>query len=384
MSGGGDSALNWYSRRLAHELASAAVSVSIVGPRATNGGVQMWNDGGIPVYPSFVRGSSRAIGQALVRIQELGAPIVHVQHELFAYGGLLNAILLPFALAYLRIRGYKIVTTIHGIMPLSEVSDEFVRANRMPGNAAVTRIVWRTLIRAVARCSDRIHVHETFLRDLLVKEYDTKTPVTVIPLGVETVSKAPERGEARRRFGLPAEAEVALFFGYLAAYKGIEYLLAELQRMLQRRPALHLVIAGSIPERLRGSLDPETVLTRLPVERDRVHFLGFVPDAAIPNLFAAADVLVLPYTIAMSSSGPLALAIGYGLPVLLSAAFQRSFPHAPTFFKLEPGALAESLDAFFDNEDGLRSRSCAFLSELRERRAWPNVVKALREVYETL
>lgn len=34
MSGIGDSALNWYSRRLAHELERVGTSVRIIGPRA--------------------------------------------------------------------------------------------------------------------------------------------------------------------------------------------------------------------------------------------------------------------------------------------------------------------------------------------------------------
>lgn len=60
-------------------------------------------------------------------------------------------------------------------------------------------------------------------------------------------------------------------------------------------------------------------------------------------------MLVLPYQIVMSSSGPLALAVGYGVSVLMSTAFRRSFSDAPGLFDLTPNALNTQVGRFYDD-----------------------------------
>jgi len=384
MSGIGDSALNWYSRRLARELTQAGVHVSIVGPRPGQASSAEWNDDGIEVHSTFVRRSAWAAWQAHARIVSLPNIVVHVQHELFAFGGLSSALMLPLMLTSLQRRGFKVITTIHGVIPLSEITGHFVKANRIPGNAVIARTLWRGLVRRVALASDIVHVQEEVLRDLLRLEYGlSQIPVRVVPLGIEPDLRTMDRAAARSALGIALESEVALFFGYLSAYKGIDYLLAELVQLLAERPNLHVVIAGGVPSRLTGSLHPQATLDKLTVGRDRVHLCGFVPDVKVPMVFSAADVLLLPYRVAMSSSGPLALAIGYDIPVLMSEAFECLFPQAPCFFRLRPGRLAHALGRFFDDPD-MRTRSRDFINDIRSLRSWPIVASALSTLYNEL
>ncbi len=385
MSGVGDSALNWYSRRLAREIESAGVHVSVVAPRAEAEGCSPWAEaGGVSVHPCFRREASYAAFQAYRHIVRLNSPIVHVQHELFAFGGLGGALLLPTALRLLDLRGKKVLTTIHGVIPLASVTEQFVRANRIPGNAASARALWRLLIRAVASTSRRVHVHEEFLRRLLVDEYGVAVDkIDVIPLGVEPAPTVIPRTEARRKYCIPDDAEVALFFGYMAAYKGIEYLLSEMNLMLSSRPNLHIIIAGAVPSRLEGAIDPALAVRDLAVGAERVHLVGFVPDDETASVFSAADVVLLPYRVAMSASGPLALAAGYDVPVLLSEAFIHAFPDAPAHFALTPGALNCALVNFMVNGD-LRLAYKKFISRLREERSWPRVAANLIAVYQQL
>lgn len=384
MSSVGDSALNWYSRRLARELVRADVAVEIVGPKLPGARSISWMDDGIEVHSAFARRSLTAVWQAYARIIKLRNDLVHIQHELFAYGGLSGGLMLPLMLGALRRRGLKLLTTIHGVIPLSEVSDDFVRANRIPANAAAARALWRLLIRRVALASDLVHVHEEFLRDLLLSDYGLRdVPVVVIPFGVEAQGSTVSRPSARAALHIPVEAEVALFFGYLSAYKGIEYLLDELPAMLRERPNLHVVLAGSVPERLTGTIEPHAVIERFTAGRERVHLLGFVPDGDMAMMFGAADVLLLPYRVAMSSSGPLALAMGFDVPVLMSTAFERLFPRGPRMFELQPGALTCELSRFFDDA-ATRSQARAFVDGVRANRSWRTVAQALAAVYQDL
>ena len=384
MSGAGDSAMNWYSRRLARELISSGVGVSVVGPRHHNETRDPWEDDGIVVQPTFLRTSPLALLQALMRVLCNRSRIVHVQHELFAYGGLFNALALPVMLWLLRASGRRIVTTIHGVIPLSEISSEFVKANRVPGNANTARFLWRSLIRAVVRNSDVVHVNELVLRDVLVEQYDLPPNVIrVVPLGIESHVERPERDDARRSLDIAQDSEVILFFGYLAAYKGIEYLLEEIPSLLKLRPRLHVIIAGAVPARLKGHVQPEVVIRQLGESASRVHFLGFVPDAETAKVFAAADVLLLPYIIAMSSSGPLALSAGFDVPVLMSSSFAKLFPDAPGMFSLAPGAVTQAASKFFD-DNAHRDKCQQFISRIREQRLWPKVATQISRIYSSL
>jgi len=383
MASATDSALNWYSRRHAPEMLRIGVGVSIVGPRSAND-ERRWDDEGVTVFPSYRRGSLFSLFQAFRGVVRANNRVVHVQHELFAFGNLANAVLFPLLLWCLRLRGHRLLTTVHGIIPLSKMSDSFVRKNRIPGNVFTARLLWRVLIALISRLSHKVHVHEQFLCDLLESEYGVPpSRIVTIPLGVEPVLPRIGKGDARRALGLPGDAEVALFFGYLSAYKGIDYLFSELPNMLASRPRLHMVIAGDVPHRLLGSINPGNIVASLPTGSDRVHFLGFIPDELRQNVFGAADVLLLPHTIAMSSSGPLALAAGYDVPVLISRVLRCALPEAQISFDHKPNELVRAINQFFDDARA-RVLSYEVLERLRISRSWSTVAHSLCYVYAEL
>ena len=119
----------------------------------------------------------------------------------------------------------------------------------------------------------------------------------VLPSGVDVEAYAhmPSPPEARRRLGLP-KAFTATYTGHLYPGRGIE-LLAELAR---RNPLISFVWAGGEPN------DVEDWAARLRARQiDNVCLLGFVPQARLPSVHAASDVLLMPYArrITVSSGG---------------------------------------------------------------------------------
>lgn len=381
-----DSGLNWYTKKLAAALSVAGVDVSVVGPRLRHGNPRPWNDGAVKVFPSYVRGSLRAPWEIVRGALACGSRIVHVQHELFAYGGLATAFILPMMMRQLHRRGRAVVTTIHGVLPLEKIDRAFVRANGIPAPPAVARQLWRGLLRRVAAASDIIHVHEPALALRLRAQYGVvDRPVEVIPLGIDPWSEGTqERVRARRALQLPEDAEVVLFFGYLAGYKGIRHLIDDIPSLLQRRPRMRVLIAGSVPHRLQrsghGLVDELAQLRR---REPRVHLLGFVPDADVAGVFHAADLLLLPYTDAIAASGPLSLAATYDLPALLSRSFAASHPDAPGLFELHAGAIANVVSRFFDDQ-GLRAAAHQFIRDLAVRNSWPRVALRMHQLYDSL
>jgi glycosyltransferase involved in cell wall biosynthesis len=112
----------------------------------------------------------------------------------------------------------------------------------------------------------------------------------------------------------PPAGETLLFFGLIRRYKGLDLLVEALPEIRRRVPGARLVVAGD-------PLDPvEPIRVRaaeLGVADALEWRLGFVPDAEVARLFAAATVVVLPYR-EVESSGVLALALGHGRPAVVT------------------------------------------------------------------
>ncbi len=130
----------------------------------------------------------------------------------------------------------------------------------------------------------------------------------------EPEGEIPSVQEARRALNLDARAPVLLFFGYVRHYKGLDIMLRAMPAILQREPALRLVVAGyfyedvSLYRRLVDQLGISGSVDLCP---------GYVSAERSALFFAAADAVVLPYRSA-TQSGVIPLAYGYGLPVIVT------------------------------------------------------------------
>ncbi|HPO15553.1 MAG TPA: glycosyltransferase family 1 protein [Candidatus Hydrogenedentes bacterium] len=128
--------------------------------------------------------------------------------------------------------------------------------------------------------------------------------VTVAPLGCSAhfrrASEETVQG-IRARYQLPDK--FILYVGRLQPRKNIARLIEAFARVIQRRDDLphHLVLAGD-----KGWMEgPIYHAARGSSARDRIHFLGYVPEADLPGLMSAAEVL-----------GLVSLWEGFGLPVV--------------------------------------------------------------------
>ena len=134
---------------------------------------------------------------------------------------------------------------------------------------------------------------------------------TVVPNAVDTELFLP---------GLPLEPgshaslshrPTLLFAGRLLALKGISTLLQALRRL---NPEVRLLLAGP------GDQGPwKSVARRLGLEEDRCRFLGSVPYAEMPRLYAGADAVVLP---SFTESCPMVAleAMAAGVPLIAADA----------------------------------------------------------------
>jgi glycosyltransferase involved in cell wall biosynthesis len=123
-------------------------------------------------------------------------------------------------------------------------------------------------------------------------------------------SAAADRSAVRAVWKVPANAPVALFCAKLQPWKRpMDALLAFARAAV---PGSHLVFAGDGP--LRPALEARAKGLGV---ADRVRFLGFVNQSALPGAYAASDVLLLP-----SAHEPFGLVVNEamlcGLPAIVS------------------------------------------------------------------
>ncbi len=205
---------------------------------------------------------------------------------------------------YYKLCGKKIAFTAHN-----------VNARKRDGNDTWLN---RFSLRAQYRAADHIFVHTQRMKQELRADFAVaEDKISVIPFGINNTlpNTAMTCAQARQALGLESRHKVLLFFGNVAPYKGLEYLVGAFARIATDDENYRLVITGSVkncPEywsAIERSADFASVRTKV------LSQIGFIPDSEAEKYFKAADVLVLPYS-HIFQSGVLFLGYSFGLPVI--------------------------------------------------------------------
>lgn len=166
---------------------------------------------------------------------------------------------------------------------------------------------------------------------------------------------------------------MALFFGYLREYKGLDVLLDAWPGIERKVPGARLVIAGD-PVRLG---DGRREALRAQAESvGAVHRFEYIPLEEVAGYFAAADVLALPYR-HISQSGVLYLALSLGVPVVASAvgAWPEMLADGENALLVESGSASSLANALARvlGDPALRARLREGGQALAEAHSWPRV-----------
>lgn len=358
----GSSGVASYAANLAHALHDAGASVSVIAPHEA-GQRDDDVDGGVEVRRRFDRGAA-ALPAALAAARATGAPVVHVQHETFLYGG---PAAIPGMLAATA-RAAPVVT-LHQVVDPAEVDTSYTRLHRVGVPAPLARAAVRGVQATIRRFASATIVHEPSFARLV-------PGAVVIPHGVERRA-TPDRDAARAALGLAGGRLVVLCFGFLAPYKGLEVALeaAELAG-----DAVLLVVAGGDHPRLAGR-DPYAGAIRQRYEQV-ARFTGWVAEEDVARWFAAADLALFAYPRPFSSSGALALALAHGTPALLSEPLAACVGAPPSVaVAAEPIPLAARLLALADDRR-LLDVMARDIRDMAVAHAWPAVARRHLDLYE--
>jgi glycosyltransferase involved in cell wall biosynthesis len=278
---------------------------------------------------------------------------------------------------YYRLFGKRIVLTAHNVnMRKRDGRDSWL-------NRLSLGIQYRL-------CHD-ILVHTAAMKNELVADFGIASQrVSVIPFGINNTSPTTELGrrEARERIGLGPGEKTLLFFGQIAPYKGLEYLIAAMSELAKEDKDLLLIIAGRIKPGYThywNAIQSEILHARL--DRCIIQHVRFIPDAEVELYFKATDVAVIPYVEIFQSGVPF-LSYSFGLPVIATdvGSLRDDIVEGKTGFTCrakDPADLASAIRTYFSSDlyENLEERRSQIREFANERNSWTRVGEILTGVY---
>ena len=259
--------------------------------------------------------------------------------------------------------GAQVFAVVHNALP----------HERRPGDVALSRYFFR----AVEGC--------LVLSDAVQEDLQTlgvKVPVQQVAHPVyDLFGEAPPPETARQELGLPANAPVLLFFGFIRRYKGLQVLLDAMPRVLERLPDARLLVAGEFyddEQPYRAQIQQHDLAKAVVLHAD------YIPQADVGRYFAAADVVVQPYVTA-TQSGVAQIAFHFDTPVILTdvGGLAEIVPHEKAGLVVppeDPDALAAAIVRFF--EEQMRNQLTAGVREEKQTYSWDRLYEAVEALMD--
>lgn len=280
---------------------------------------------------------------------------------------------------YYKVLGKRIVLTAHNVNAKQrDLTDSWLN---------------RKSLKFQYRLCDHVFVHTAAMKRELVADYGIgEEKVTVIPFGINNTVPVSDlsTASAREKLGLSSEHKTILFFGNIAPYKGLEYLVDAFIRLSKHDDSYRLIIVGKPKGQEAYWASIKETIDRSGFSGRTIQVIDYVPDKATELYFKAADVLVLPYT-RVFQSGVLFLSYSFGLPVVAAdvASLKEEIIEGRTGFVFQPGnsvELAKKLDIFFKSDlfQNLEAGRRAIRCYANEHYAWEEVAVKTSQVYSGL
>ncbi len=280
---------------------------------------------------------------------------------------------------YYRLLGKKVVFTAHN-----------VNAGKRDCNDSWLN---RLSLKTQYTLCDHILVHTDGMKSEMASEFRVpESKITVIPFGINNTvpNTSLSNAEAKRQLTISGTDKTLLFFGNIAPYKGLEYLIAAFRELLEGDRTYRLVVVGK-PKGVESYwADTYRRLTNGDIADRVVAKIEYVPDEETELYFKAADVLVLPYT-HVFQSGVLFLGYSFGLPAIAAdvGSLREEIIEGETGFVFEPrdsSDLARKIRNYFDSDlfRNLKDRRATIKAYANDHYSWRRVSDIITNVYSSL
>jgi glycosyltransferase involved in cell wall biosynthesis len=228
------------------------------------------------------------------------------------------------------------------------ISVGFINHNVLPHE----RHWWDMPLTKLALAIGDVHVVHTQAQANILQQFISIEKVLITPLPIYDpipLERLDEKA-ARKKLSLPEDPFIFLFFGIVRKYKGLHILIEALSILKGRGYSPHIIIAGEF-------WDDKDIYIRmiddLELESQFHIFDEYIPNEELSLYFSAANAFVAPY-IGGTQSGPLTLALGFGLQAIATENISSAINYAQgdllnTIPEDDPKSLAEQMIKVHDN-----------------------------------
>jgi len=258
--------------------------------------------------------------------------------------------------------GYKIVWTVHDIIPHEEQTTNDLGISIMLSRMASIKIA-----------------HSSYTISQMEQLGLDHSNTVVIPHGnyINAYPQSISKKQARNKLGISSEEFVILFFGMIKPYKGILELISAYDKIKSRKS--RLVIAGKcIDPQLHNNILEAQKVTNFD------YFEGYVADEDVATYFQACDVVCLPFS-EITTSGSVLLALSFKKPIIAPQIGSLTDLPDDVGFLYDPSkkdALLNTLTQAISSTDlGSMSKAATLYAESL---SWDKIAEKTYKVYQNV
>jgi glycosyltransferase involved in cell wall biosynthesis len=348
--------------------------------------IRLWKRNSLLTFPRLLQE---------IFFHQRNANIILLEFELAMFGDQASLLLLPFFLFILRLSGKKIYCVCHQVIANLNTFSGHINLQENGWKIRALNIFHKLFYLLLFASIKTVIVFEDALKSRLqslVKHHD----IHVIPLAVELISTKVTKEQARKQLKIPEENFMLLYFGFLAWYKGTDWLIHQFILMPEEiKERLLLIIAGGPNPNRKNKIFYLKYIAEIEYfcKKNNVRLTGYVEEKKLAPYFQAADLIILPYRAFMSASGPLSFALSFEKPFIVSDALQEIFitkdmhdtlveQHLSIkdfVFSLQNSDLDEKIQNIMQNTT-YQQRLIDFAKAIKQKRNWDTIGETYYQV----
>ncbi len=359
-----------------------------------DGSEASYDDEGIGVKRIWERNSlltfSRLYKEIISNHRQTKEILIELELNIFGKSGIFLILLINFIYS-LKLLNKKVILVIHEVIFDMDKFGPHINLKQKSLKTAFYNSGLSMFYKSILKPVDKVIVFEQSLKEKLAEITGQKNKISVIPIAVENIKNVISKAEARTKLAIPKNDFVVMTFGFLAWYKGTDWI-AEVWP--NSAAPLRLIIAGGAnPNRMELPYYKKYLEELETIAREKdITLTGFIPEEKMQLYFAASDIVVFPYRTMMSSSAVLSMAFSFEKPFLLSENMRQIFLGQDMKEELLSSNLKEE-DVLFplDNSFGKKIKKVKydlellkklelFSKKMKDKRSW-NLIGG--QYYET-
>lgn len=280
---------------------------------------RVWKSGSFLAFPNLLKH---------ILIDERDTKKVLFEFEILMFGKIFYLLPLPFFNLGLKLLGKDVTFVCHQVVKDIRDFEGHTNISKESFKSTILNSLISLFYRFLLVTVDKIIVFDEELKNILSK-FGDENKIKVIPLAFKPIPIRISRTQARKKLNLANNEFTILCFGFLAWYKGTDWIIKAYEKAKEENKdkKIRLILAGGPATNHKDKEFYKNYISWInkEVEKENIILTGFVPEKDIQVYYQASDLVVFPYRLQMSASGPLSLAYSFKKPTLVSNRLEKIF-----------------------------------------------------------